>query len=208
MACATVHASRHSCSRPDQLWLVSRSPQVGLCILAVLIFGYRALGGTNEWLRTHGIILVTYYAIGSVAYDELEEWPMLDTTYFLTVTITTVGYGDLCPVTDAGKMFTVFYAIVGIVFVFAALEPLVTALLFFAEMLLSPFKPSDLDEPETEGEESLEQLRARGHWGFKYLTAFSGPLIIFVVGLVIGFTVMELSLVDGVYCTPAALPLK
>ena len=181
---------------------------MGLCILAVLIFGYRALGGTNEWLRTHGIILVTYYAIGSVAYDELEEWPMLDTTYFLTVTITTVGYGDLCPVTDAGKMFTVFYAIVGIVFVFAALEPLVTALLFFAEMLLSPFKPSDLDEPETEGEESLEQLRARGHWGFKYLTAFSGPLIIFVVGLVIGFTVMELSLVDGVYCAPAALPLK
>ena len=43
-------------------------------------------------------------AIGGVVYDELEGWALLDTTYFLTVTVTTVGYGDMCPETDEGKV--------------------------------------------------------------------------------------------------------
>ena len=65
--------------------------------VALLVILYRVCGGSNEWLRTHGVILVTYYSFGGLAYDELEGWPLLDTTYFLTVTVTTVGYGDMCP---------------------------------------------------------------------------------------------------------------
>ena len=77
--------------------------------------------GKNQWLRTHGVILCGYYAVGGLVYDELEGWGLLDTTYFLTVTITTVGYGDFCPETPEGKLFTVVYCLVGIIFVFAAL---------------------------------------------------------------------------------------
>ena len=47
--------------------------------------------------------------------------------------------------------------------------------------------------------ETLDELRARGHWGFKYFGAVAGPLIIFILGLIIGFTVMNLNLVDGIY---------
>jgi len=172
--------------------------EVGLCALALIIFGYRAFGGTNDWLRTHGIILVTYYALGSVVYDEIEGWPLIDSSYFLTVTITTVGYGDLTPTTDVGKMFTVVYALVGVIFVFAALTPLVTALGFIKEGVLAPFKPTDL-EPNDDEELGLEELRARGNWTYKYIAAVMGPLIIFVAGLAIGFTVMDLGLVDGIY---------
>lgn len=107
--------------------LYAEASLVGLAI-AVLI--YRCFG-SNEWIKTHGVILVSYYAIGGIAFDELEGWPLLDTVYFLTVTITTVGYGDICPETDAGKIFTVLYALIGIIFVFAALSPLVDALMFF-----------------------------------------------------------------------------
>ena len=77
--------------------------EAALCVLAVLVLLYR-LCGKNEWLKTHGLILVTFYAVGGLAYDELEGWPLLDTAYFLTVTITTVGYGDMCPETDEGKV--------------------------------------------------------------------------------------------------------
>ena len=94
-----------------------------MAFVALLVILYRLVGGSNEWLKTHGVILVTFYAVGSVAYDELEGWPLLDSAYFLTVTITTVGYGDFCPVTPMGKIFTVFYALIGIIFVFAALTP-------------------------------------------------------------------------------------
>ena len=81
--------------------------ELGLAGTALLIVLYRLIGGRNEWLRTHGVILSSYYAIGGLVYDELEGWNLLDTTYFLTVTVTTVGYGDICPETPAGKMFTV-----------------------------------------------------------------------------------------------------
>ena len=169
--------------------------------LALTIILYKILGGSNVWLRTHGFILVTFYAIGSLAYDELEGWGMLDTCYFLTVTITTVGYGDICPESASGKLFTVVYALFGMVFVFAALSPLVDALMWFKGMLLTPCRPP---EEDSEGWD-LQTLRAKGNWGFKYFDAAAGPLVIFVLGLIIGFTVMSLDLVDGI-CTRAICP--
>uniref|UniRef100_A0A7S2NM46 Potassium channel domain-containing protein n=1 Tax=Haptolina brevifila TaxID=156173 RepID=A0A7S2NM46_9EUKA len=161
---------------------------------ALLVIMYRFMGGSNEWLKTHGVILVTYYAVGGVVYDELEGWPLLDSVYFLTTTITTVGYGDIVPLSDAGKMFTVGYALVGIVFVFAALSPLVEILLYVKDFFLAPFAPVD-DGPIN----NLEVLRTKGHWSFKYMSALTGPGIIFVLGLLIGSFVMNLDPIDGLY---------
>lgn len=171
---------------------------MGLLVVAIMVFLYRIVGGTNEWLKTHGIILVTYYAVGGIVYDEIEGWPLLDTTYFLTVTVTTVGYGDICPATEPGKIFTVIYALVGIVFVFAALSPLVDGLIFVKDSLLSPCAPDEMDETDA-AQLNLATLRSKGNWGFKYFSASAGPLIIFVLGLIIGFFVMNLDLVDGIY---------
>jgi len=175
--------------RPESLYA-----EIWLVSLALIVFLYRMLGGRSDWLSTHGVILTTYYAVGGIVYDELEGWPLLDTTYFLTVTITTVGYGDMCPETDEGKMFTVIYALIGIVFVFAALEPLVGALKFINSILLLPCTP-----PDPGPLNDLVSLRANGNWGFKYATALMGPGVIFVLGLGIGFFVMSLDLVDGIY---------
>ena len=45
-----------------------------------------------------------------MAYSYLEDWSPLDTAYFLTVEATTVGYGDFCPETVLGKLFTTMCA--------------------------------------------------------------------------------------------------
>ena len=40
-------------------------------------------------------VIVGYYAIGIFVLDRFEGWSATDTIYFLTVTVTTIGYGDI-----------------------------------------------------------------------------------------------------------------
>lgn len=51
---------------------------------------------------------------GTLFYARVEHWRLLDALYFTIITLTTVGYGDLTPKTDAGKIFTIVYIFVGI----------------------------------------------------------------------------------------------
>jgi hypothetical protein len=52
--------------------------------------------------------------IGTTIYHFLEGWSWLDAFYFSFITLTTVGFGDFAPQTDAGKIFTILYIIIGI----------------------------------------------------------------------------------------------
>lgn len=52
--------------------------------------------------------------IGTLFYAHFEKWSILNSVYFCIVTLTTVGYGDLTPHNDIGKVFTMFYIIIGI----------------------------------------------------------------------------------------------
>lgn len=52
--------------------------------------------------------------VGTFLFSFLEGWDLIDSAYFSTVTIATVGYGDLAPKTAAGKLFTMAYIVIGI----------------------------------------------------------------------------------------------
>ena len=51
---------------------------------------------------------------GAFMYHTFEGWSFVDSLYFSAVTLTTVGYGDLYPTTDAAKLFTVFFVFIGV----------------------------------------------------------------------------------------------
>ena len=53
-------------------------------------------------------------ATGTVTSHYLEDWGWVDSLYFSTVAITTVGFADLTPTTDASKLFTVVSIFSGI----------------------------------------------------------------------------------------------
>lgn len=57
-------------------------------------------------------VLVIFF--GAWFYHVREGWSWLDSFYFTIVTLTTVGYGDLSPQTAVGKLFTMFYILLGL----------------------------------------------------------------------------------------------
>lgn len=61
-------------------------------------------------------------ATGTIVYRLIEDWTWIDSFYFSVVAVTTVGFGDITPSTDASKLFTVFYILVGISLIAAYLN--------------------------------------------------------------------------------------
>jgi hypothetical protein len=55
-----------------------------------------------------------FLAVGTVVYNRLEGWSLLDSLYFCVISLATIGYGDLTPTTPIARAFTIFYVINGI----------------------------------------------------------------------------------------------
>jgi voltage-gated potassium channel Kch len=66
--------------------------------------------------ETRALMLVAglVFLVGVAFYVRVEQWSLIDAVYFCVVTLGTVGYGDITPKTDVGKLFTVFYIMVGL----------------------------------------------------------------------------------------------
>jgi potassium channel subfamily K len=59
---------------------------------------------------------VIYMGISVIAFSFVfERWTIIDSLYFAVSTFTTCGYGNLSPTTAAGQIFTIFFAIYGVV---------------------------------------------------------------------------------------------
>ena len=78
-------------------------------------------------------LLLILYACGVVVYHNLEGWDWLTSLYFMTATFTTVGYGDVVPFTDEGKLFTIFFIWTGV------------SIGFYFLFLLSRYRESKFD---------------------------------------------------------------
>jgi voltage-gated potassium channel len=61
--------------------------------------------------------LVLLLLAGPIGYELLEGFSFLEGLYLTAITITTVGYGDLAPVTVAGRLFTILLIFSGVGYV-------------------------------------------------------------------------------------------
>ena len=72
------------------------------------------------------ILFFLLYFVGIIIFHYVEGWDYLTSSYFITATVLTIGYGDVVPKTDLGKVITILYAWLGM-----------------EERLLTSFTPSD-----------------------------------------------------------------
>lgn len=82
-----------------------------------LTSGFIEIDGSDWETIRYGVILtLTYLAVAVVAFSVVfERWSIIDACYFAVATFTTVGYGDLQPTTVPGQIFTIFFAIYGVI---------------------------------------------------------------------------------------------
>src|SRR5262249_7989536 len=64
------------------------------------------------------IVPVLLILLGTVGYHFIEHLPLFDSLYLTVITLTTIGYGDIAPKTDGGRLFTIFLALGGIFMLF------------------------------------------------------------------------------------------
>ncbi len=86
---------------------------------ALLLLLYRVIRGIWHGLkdpefRSAFFLVVFIILTGAWFYHSQEGWSWLDSLYFTIITLTTVGYGDFSPQTDAGKIFSMVYIILGL----------------------------------------------------------------------------------------------
>src|SRR5215210_1465458 len=85
-------------------------------LLAGLGLPLRALAAMTADPHSRGLVLLvaSLLVVGTGFYVAVEGWSVVDAVYFCAMSLATVGYGDVVPETDAGKLFTVAYVLCGI----------------------------------------------------------------------------------------------
>lgn len=79
---------------------------------------------TKTWLRALTLVatLVLIILSGTLYFAWIEGWSHLDSYFFTVVTLSTVGYGNLVPVTVAGKIGTTVFIFLGLGVFVAAVQ--------------------------------------------------------------------------------------
>ncbi|MCA8971078.1 MAG: potassium channel protein [Planctomycetes bacterium] len=74
----------------------------------------------KEILRVILVLLVLTLS-GAIGFSVIEGWSLFDGLYMAVITLTTVGYTEVHPLSDSGRLFAMIFLIVGLgVFMFGA----------------------------------------------------------------------------------------
>lgn len=93
-------------------------------------------------ISRHPFLVISLLALtlvmgGTGGYMIIEGWSFLDALYMTTITITTIGYGEVLPLSPGGRLYTIALIVVGVViasYTVTAIIELLTSEKFLREM--------------------------------------------------------------------------
>ena len=76
----------------------------------------------KDWKVINALVIVLMWIfVGTFIFWNIENWTVIDSFYFSVSSLTTVGYGDLTPSTQFGKLVAALYILFGVGIVLASL---------------------------------------------------------------------------------------
>jgi potassium channel subfamily K len=120
-----------TCNRIIQLVRISafgKYVDVHEFIETVLVIEHRRLRKAWEILMKISAVTL-YYVFGCLYYCNVEGWSIINSVYFTTISVSTIGYGDLTCSSDSCRGFTVFYVGFGIVLIVGLITSMVISIL-------------------------------------------------------------------------------
>ena len=63
------------------------------------------------------VLLVSLTIVGTIAYMQIEDWPLHDALYMAVITSSTVGFGEVRDLSPPGETFTILYIFLSVVLV-------------------------------------------------------------------------------------------
>jgi voltage-gated potassium channel len=72
-------------------------------------------------VRAFGLIVLGATAIGTVGYMVIERWSFSDALYMTVSTLATVGFGEVQPLDEAGRAWTIVLMVVGVGIIFGTI---------------------------------------------------------------------------------------
>jgi hypothetical protein len=159
-------------------------------------------GGGRPSFRLVGLLLAAYLLLGTIAFylamDHMSgtrTTRALDALYFCVVTMTTVGYGDLVPASDAAKLLACAFVFAGVAVVGTFLSKAADYLVEKQEALL--FRALH----------SHTMVRAMEMNKVRYKLYTAGLLLVAAVasGTVVLWKVERMRAVDAFYCVCATV---
>lgn len=89
---------------------------VSFTLLMPFVMVWQSLRAIWADRASRGILITAAWLLlaGTVIFMIIEGFSLIDSFYFCFITLATIGYGDITPTTDLGKLVTVVYGIAGL----------------------------------------------------------------------------------------------
>jgi voltage-gated potassium channel len=82
-------------------------------------------------LKLVALALAVLFGLGTAGFHVMEGWTWFDSFYMVLITVTTIGYSEVHPLSHSGEVFNVFIIIIGVGLVFLLIGVVAQALLEF-----------------------------------------------------------------------------
>lgn len=144
---------------------------------------------------------VIIYSFNRNQFSGIETHPVVDALYFCIVTMCTIGYGDITPLTPVTKVFACVFVLVGFGFIDILLSGLVSYLIDLQEnMILTRIQMEKMVNPGFSARNYIVDVeKGRMRIRFKVGLALGLVFLCIAVGALVLFFLEGLDWIDCVY---------